>query len=159
MKRLCIIPCGAKKVWDKKPDAGPTEAENVYIGSFHNSCQNYASRFFEHWVILSAKHGFLFPQDMIHSNYNVAFNSKSPEIISIDKLKQQIPEKKLADFDELVVLGGKKYRKVVEQAFGSNYSYKYPLNDCKGIGYMLQKLNNSLLINKEITDSSKENKY
>lgn len=151
MKRLCIIPCGSKKIWDTKPEAGQTEAKNVYIGSFHKKCQEYASRFFEQWVILSAKYGILLPQDLIPSNYDVSFNSKSEEIVSLSVLKDQIAKKHLADFDELVVLGGKEYRKVVEHAFGCNHNFNYPLSECSGIGYMQQKLKNSLQNNEEIT--------
>lgn len=89
MRRLCIIPCGSKKIWDKSPEIGSTKARDVYIGSFGKVCQKYATTFFEDWVILSAKHGFLFPEDMIHGNYDVSFNSKSDEIISTQKLKCQ----------------------------------------------------------------------
>ncbi|WP_396120369.1 hypothetical protein [Domibacillus indicus] len=53
------------------------------------------------------KHGFLFPEDIVESNYDVSFGSKSSDIISIDELKQQIINKKLANYEELVVLGGK----------------------------------------------------
>ena len=58
MRRLCIIPCGKKKIWDKYPDYGPMEAKDVYISPFGKACQAYATMFFENWVILSAKHGF-----------------------------------------------------------------------------------------------------
>ncbi len=30
MKRLCVIPCGKKKIWDKYPDYGPMERK-MYI--------------------------------------------------------------------------------------------------------------------------------
>lgn len=65
MRRLCIIPCGKKKIWDKYPDYGPMEAKDVYISPFGKACQAYATMFFENWVILSAKHGFLRPNDIV----------------------------------------------------------------------------------------------
>ena len=34
MKRICIIPCGKKKIWDKHSDYGPMEAKDVYISPF-----------------------------------------------------------------------------------------------------------------------------
>lgn len=46
MKRLCIIPCGKKKIWDKYPDYGPMEAKDVYISPFGKACQAYATMFF-----------------------------------------------------------------------------------------------------------------
>lgn len=71
MKRLCIIPCGKKKIWDVQPDAGPVRAEDAYLSPFHQACERYAKTFFDEWVILSAKHGFLRPDDRSGlPNYN-----------------------------------------------------------------------------------------
>ncbi|MGG3521616.1 DUF6884 domain-containing protein [Bacillus pseudomycoides] len=139
MKRLCIIPCGKKKIWDQYPDKGPTEAKDVYISPFGKACQAYASQFFSHWVILSAKHGFLLPTDIVEKNYDLAFNSKSNEIISMEQLKRQMIEKKLLDFNEIVLLAGKKHKKVVTKLYPEEM-ISYPLEGCKGIGYMLQRL-------------------
>ncbi|MES5939009.1 MULTISPECIES: DUF6884 domain-containing protein [Bacillus cereus group] len=139
MKRLCIIPCGKKKIWDKYPDYGPMEAKDVYISPFGKACQAYATMFFENWVILSAKHGFLRPNDIVLENYDLAFDSKSDEIISMEQLKQQMIEKDLLQFDEIVLLAGKKHKKVVTQLYAEEI-ITYPLAGCKGIGYMLQRL-------------------
>lgn len=53
----------------------------------------------------------------------------------------QLIEKELDQIKDIVVLGGKKYVNVVEQVYDSSYNLSYPLSDCKGIGYMLQKIN------------------
>ena len=45
MRRLCIIPCGKKKIWDKYPGYGPMEAKDVYISPFGKACQSYATMF------------------------------------------------------------------------------------------------------------------
>jgi hypothetical protein len=37
MKRLCIIPCGAKKIWDVDPGIGPSAAKDVYLSPFHRA--------------------------------------------------------------------------------------------------------------------------
>ncbi|WP_202080631.1 DUF6884 domain-containing protein [Caldalkalibacillus salinus] len=150
MKRLCIVPCGSKKIWDIEPETGPTMAKDAYIGAFGKACQRYASQFFDHWVILSAKHGFLYPTDMIHEDYDVSFLSKSDEVIGIDRLTDQVQSKNLADFTEVHVLGGKKYRTVVEQVYNGDVQLKYPLQHCKGIGYMLQALNRANNEGKEL---------
>lgn len=139
MTRLCIIPCGKKKIWDKYPDKGPTEAKGVYISPFGKACQAYASQFFTHWVILSAKHGFLLPTDIIEKNYDLAFDSNSDEIIRIEQLKKQMIDKELLNFDEIVLLAGKKHKKVVTKLYPEEI-ISYPLEGCKGIGYMLQRL-------------------
>ncbi|WCK55835.1 hypothetical protein PP175_07885 [Aneurinibacillus sp. Ricciae_BoGa-3] len=153
MNRLCIIPCGTAKIWDKNPLQGPTEAKNAYIGPYGRACQAYADRFFTDWVILSAKHGFLFPTDPVPENYNVSFSMNHPDVISVQELKRQVDEKQLSGFDEIVVVAGKKYKRVIEQVFGDGYVYRYPLQGCKGIGYMLQKLKNAVQTSEEIGQS------
>jgi hypothetical protein len=54
-KRLCIVPCGSAKIWDKNPCAGPQRAADVYTGVFATTCQRYARTYFEEWVILSGR--------------------------------------------------------------------------------------------------------
>ncbi|MFK4289515.1 MULTISPECIES: DUF6884 domain-containing protein [Bacillus] len=149
MKRLCIIPCGKKKIWDKYPDYGEEEAKDVYISPFGKACQAYATEFFENWVILSAKHGFLRPNDIVKENYDLAFDSNSNEIISIEQLKQQMIDKGLLQFEEIVLLAGKKHKKVVTKLYPEEI-ITYPLAGCRGIGYMLQRLNGAVEAQKEV---------
>ncbi|MED3357173.1 hypothetical protein P4414_18690 [Bacillus thuringiensis] len=149
MKRLCIIPCGKKKIWDKHSNYGPMEAKDVYISPFGKACQAYASMFFENWVILSAKHGFLRPSDIVLKNYDLAFDSKSDEVISIEKLQKQMVDKSLLQFDEIVLLAGKKHKKVVTKLYPEEM-ITYPLEGCKGIGYMLQRLKEAVKEEAEI---------
>ncbi|KLA35149.1 DUF6884 domain-containing protein [Bacillus cereus] len=149
MKRLCIIPCGKKKIWDKHSDYGPMEAKDVYISPFGKACQAYATMFFENWVILSAKHGFLRPSDIVLENYDFAFDSKSDEVISIEQLQKQMVDKSLLQFDEIVLLAGKKHKKVVTKLYPEEM-ITYPLEGCKGIGYMLQRLKEAVKEGEEI---------
>ncbi|PLR69550.1 MULTISPECIES: DUF6884 domain-containing protein [Bacillaceae] len=148
MKRLCVIPCGNKKIWDKEPHLGKAEAQFAYIGTFHLLCQQYARVFFDDWVILSAKHGFLRPSDYVPGNYDVSFNMKSDEVINLEQLKMQSADKSLSQYKSFVVLGGKKFRPIIETIFEGEYIY--PLESCTGIGYMQQKLKKALLANHEI---------
>ncbi|MDR2993290.1 DUF6884 domain-containing protein [Bacillus cereus] len=149
MKRLCIIPCGKKKIWDKYSDYGPMEAKDVYISPFGKACQAYATMFFENWVILSAKHGFLRPNDIVLENYDLAFDSKSDEVINIEQLQKQMIDKNLLQFDEIVLLAGKKHKKVVTKLYPEEM-ITYPLEGCKGIGYMLQRLKEAVKEGEEI---------
>ncbi|EOS8268469.1 TPA: DUF6884 domain-containing protein [Bacillus cereus] len=149
MGRLCIIPCGKKKIWDKYPDYGPMEAKDVYISPFGKACQAYATMFFESWVILSAKHGFLRPNDIVLENYDLAFDSKSDKVISIEQLQKQMVDKSLLQFDEIVLLAGKKHKKVVTKLYPEGM-ITYPLEGCKGIGYMLQRLKEAVKEEEEI---------
>lgn len=149
MKRICIIPCGKKKIWDKHSEYGPMEAKDVYISPFGKACQAYATMFFENWVILSAKHGFLRPNDIVLENYDLAFDSKSDGVINIEQLQKQMVDKSLLQFDEIVLLAGKKHKKVVTKLYPEEM-ITYPLEGCKGIGYMLQRLKEAVKEGEEI---------
>ncbi|MEK3701280.1 MULTISPECIES: DUF6884 domain-containing protein [unclassified Paenibacillus] len=155
-KSLCIIPCGAAKIWDKQPSIGPVEAQNVYTGVFAVACQRYAKTFFDHWVILSAKYGFLFPEDMIPEDYNVSFIKPSSETILIAQLKEQAESKGLFKYQEITVLGGKHYADRAKAVFNQGQELFFPLSDCTGIGYMLQRLTRALEGHEEISGDSLE---
>ncbi|PLT49318.1 DUF6884 domain-containing protein [Bacillus amyloliquefaciens] len=144
MKRLCIIPCGKKKIWDAHSDTGPVRAEDAYLSPFHQACEQYAKAFFDEWVILSAKHGFLRPDDIVPGNYDVTFGTGHPEIMAADELRRQFHEKGFYDIEELVMLGGKKYRSVLNAVIGEHQHITWPLSSYKGIGYMLQALNRAV---------------
>ncbi|WP_226037377.1 DUF6884 domain-containing protein [Aquibacillus saliphilus] len=150
MGQLCILPCGNKKIWDKKGEIGPVRARDAYIGTFHNLCEQYAEKFFDRWVILSAKYGYLLPNDIVKGNYDVTFNKKSNEIISIDELKNQVKKKQLYQNDGIVVLTGKKYIEVVTKSFETELTIQFPLIKCKGIGYMQQELKSAIELSQPI---------
>lgn len=152
MKTLCVIPCGSKKIWDQKPELGPQKACDVYIGPFHRKCKEYAMMFYpDDWCILSAKYGFLFPEDMVNGPYNVSFNFKRSKPISKEELSEQVRRKPIDDYEKIVVLGGKNYTKIIEDVFKDKQILN-PLYGCKGIGYMMQKINE--LIDKHIINNS-----
>ena len=92
---------------------------------------------------------FLRPNDIVKENYDLAFDSNSNEIISIEQLKQQMIDKDLLQFDEIVLLAGKKHKKVVTKLYPEEI-ITYPLEGCKGIGYMLQRLNGAVEAQKEV---------
>ncbi|MCY8027756.1 DUF6884 domain-containing protein [Bacillus sonorensis] len=150
MKRLCLIPCGKKKIWDIEPERGPSAARDVYLSPFHQACRNYAQTFFADWVILSAKHGFLMPDDIVPENYDVTFGMHHPEMMAFDELKAQAEQKSLMQYDEIVMLGGKKYRPVLRSVFGDGRRIIYPLEGYRGIGYMLQALKQAAAAGREL---------
>ncbi|WP_164669246.1 DUF6884 domain-containing protein [Virgibacillus doumboii] len=150
MKQLSIIPCGRKKIWDKHPDIGEVPAKDAYIGTLHNYCQSYAEKFTDQWVILSAKHGFLLSDDIVDGNYDVAFGQKSDEIITFDRLKEQIHQKQLDQFDKLVILTGNKYKRVIDGCFDDSMPRTFPLLQYGGIGYIIQALKQSVENNRPL---------
>ena len=139
MKTLCIVPCGKKKIWEKNKKAGPTPARDVYIGAFAKICRDYAEIFFpKDYCILSAKYGFLRPDETIPGPYNVSFNDKSTKPITEDKLAEQVKEINLHRHKKIVVLGGKAYTEMVENAFPQSEVTNL-FKGCKGNGYMMQR--------------------
>jgi len=139
-KPLGIVQCGKSKIWDKDPFAGPVAARHAYTGTFAKLSVQYADLFFDRWLILSAKHGFLLPDEVVTEGYDVSFSSGKSEVITPDELRRQLAEKGLADADEIVLLGGQKYARVVEAVFGETALIHRPLAGQKGIGYMLSAL-------------------
>ena len=150
MKDLCIVTCGKKKIWDINPNTGPKEAKEVYIGPLSKKAKEYAEKYHpKSWMILSAKYGFIYPDEIIPKNYDVCFHDKKSKTISLDKLKMQADKKNFDEYDSITVLGGKFYTKLIIDLF-PNKKIINPLDGCKGIGYMLKKINDSIKDNKKL---------
>ena len=114
MKDLCIVTCGKKKIWDENPNAGPTEAKNVYIGPLSKKAMEYAEKYYlDTWIILSAKYGFIDPKDIIPQNYDACFHKRNSKTISLEELKVQMEKKNFDEYDRIIVLGGKYYTQMI----------------------------------------------
>jgi len=148
--RLCVIPCGSLKVWDKNPDAGPVKARDAYIGIFAKTCIEYAEKFYPNsYVILSAKYGFLFPDEVIPGNYNVTFNDPKTNPISVEELKNQAEQKGLMKYDEIVVVAGSKYVKIVKKVFAGK-KIVTPLKGFGGMGPMISAMKRAISRGEEL---------
>jgi hypothetical protein len=152
MRVLCIAPCGSKKIWHINSSAGATKAKDVYIGSFAKKCIEYAEKFHRgNYRILSAKYGFISPDFKIPQDYNVTFNRPSSNMVTIELLNRQIREQKLdKKYDKIIVLGGKEYVKRIHEVFAGNL-IETPLSKCKGMGYMMQKMNRAIIKEKPLS--------
>lgn len=117
MRTLVVVPCGSSKVWAKRSDAGAVPAKDAYIGGPFVMNRRYAERFGDEWVILSAKYGFLAPDDLIPGPYEVTFKRKRTNPIGFDALRRQEGERSLGAFDVVIGLGGAEYRAAIEAAF------------------------------------------
>lgn len=145
MKTICIVPCGNKKIWDVSPDAGPTPAKNVYVGGFASKCQEYARAFYpDSYFILSAKYGFLRPEEIVPNKYNVTFKKPSTNPITIPELIYIAQQKGLFNADRIIVMAGKDYAQIVKRVFPAKEIVE-PLLGCKGNGYMMHKIKMVLL--------------
>ncbi len=145
MKTLCIVPCGKQKIWKKNPAAGPTLAKEVYTGSFARKCQEYASLFYPtDYVILSAKYGFLWPNDVIPGDYSVTFNDLRTHPITISELEKSARSKDLYAYDQIVVVAGKNYVDMAKKVFPGKHIHD-PLKGCTRNGFMMQRLKQAIL--------------
>jgi hypothetical protein len=145
MKIICIVPCGNKKIWDVFPDAGPTPAKNAYVGGFASKCQEYARAFYpDNYFILSAKYGFLQPEEIVPNKYNVTFKKPSTNPITIVELIDIAQQKGLFNADQIIVMVGKDYTQIVKSVFPAKEIVE-PLLGCKGNGYMMHKIKMALL--------------
>lgn len=122
---LVIVPCGQGKVWDKEPNRGPVPAREAYTGAPFKVNREYAERFAERWVILSAKHGFIPPDFIIPGPYNITFKKKATGPVSISTLREQVLALNLNSYEIIIGLGGKEYRGAVESAFSSKSAKLY----------------------------------
>jgi hypothetical protein len=114
--KLVIIPCGKKKIWDDGNILGAVDARNAYTGTMFRLGVKYAEVCDADWVVLSAKYGFIFPDDRIEP-YDVTFNNKASNPISFKELDDQLTKLNLRDYQEIIALGGAKYRELVIELF------------------------------------------
>jgi len=144
MCALVVVPCGKRKIWDRYPTAGPTKAKDVYIGAPFKVNREYAEKYCNRWVVLSAKYGFIDPDFIIPRNYDVTFKDPSTNPISSRALREQIKQKALDSFYVVVVLGGKDYADVVYDAFaGFDVKIKAPVAGLQ-LGYAMSAVRKAI---------------
>jgi hypothetical protein len=114
---LVVVPCGAAKVWAKRPGAGPTAARDAYTSSHFKAQRRYAEARGDRWVILSAKYGYLDPRNPIE-DYDVTFHDPATGPVATDVLARQVRTLRLLDFEIIEALGGSAYRERVLVSFG-----------------------------------------
>ena len=136
-RTLVIVPCGRAKIWERKTDAGPTEAKDVYTGPPFVVNRQYAEAFGTEWRVLSAKYGFLQPTDIVPGPYDTTFKRKSSGPISDRELREHVAAQGLEKFDSIVGLGGVEYRRAIEAAFADRDKLVFPFVGLP-IGKMMQ---------------------
>jgi hypothetical protein len=144
MKTLYIVPCGKKKIWAKHPFGGPVQAKDVYIGPSARKCQLYAQRFYpEDYCILSAKFGFLWPDDTVPVNYDVSFAKPRTSPITIEELKKCALEKGLFGYDKIVIVAARIYAEIAAQVFHGKEIHR-PLAKCLNMFEMIKLLDKAI---------------
>lgn len=140
-KKLIIVPCTEKKIWDDPnyPNINEFEpARKAYIGRYGRACINYAEvqeRLGHEFLILSTKYGFLQPDDLIR-NYEA-----SEFVISDYELGQQITKLDLDEIAEIEVMASRRYYLKVAYLFrDKDIPISHPLANLR-IGESINKLN------------------
>ncbi len=144
-KVLCIISCGNRKIWNntKNPGIGSCPAKNVYTGNFVRLNQRYAEKFYpKFWCIVSAKYGFLMPDDIVPENYNIRITD--PDAISMEELRKQAKDLGLDSYDRVVVLAGKAYVDAVRKALPDHVKVEAPLADAGGMFRMMKRVREAI---------------
>lgn len=148
--RLCVVPCGSRKTWSLKPGLKGVRARDAYIGLFANTCIQYAEKFYPgSYVILSAKHGFMFPDEVISAPYNVTFKNPETNPIAVEKLREQAEEKGLTKYSEIVVIAGREYVNIVRKVFPRKKIIT-PLKGARGMGEMISMMKKAIVGGSEI---------
>jgi hypothetical protein len=142
---LYVVPCGKAKVWDKEPHRGPVPAGEAYTGTLAGTAARYARQSGQPWIVLSAKYGFLDPEELVPGAYDTTFAQKSPDLVPVETLRRQLTSKQLARYDEVVVLGSKAYASHVRAAFaGTRVRIRTPLAGVGGLVLMAAKVRRAL---------------
>ncbi|GAJ99453.1 hypothetical protein [Geomicrobium sp. JCM 19055] len=62
----------------------------------------------------------------------------------MERLRDQVKEEKLHNYERIVLLTGKKYEPIVRNVFGSTFPVIRPLDGARGIGDMQAMLKRSI---------------
>jgi len=150
---LVVVPCGRRKIWDREPETGPVCARDAYVGAAFHWNRLYAETFASAWVILSAKYGFLRPDDQIVGPYNVTFGTRETEAIDSQTLRQQVAYQGLHRYGAVVALGGKRYREHIHDAFAGDGARILAPFAGLAIGKYLQAVRRSIESRESMLDS------
>lgn len=132
MSTVFLISCGVKK------RTNTTTAQSMYTGNYFAMQKKYANTFGDDFYILSAKYGLLNKNDVIEPYEHKLKPSESKEWAK--KVVADIAANISTDND-IAILCGKVYRKdIVAPLKELGYNVSIPLEDCKGMGYAIQKM-------------------
>ena len=94
-------------------------AKKMYQGRLFKNVRNYCEAMGFDYVIISAKYGLLFPEDVIEG-YERVLKTKE-DILKIQHLVEDKLKPVLKDYEKIVVIAGKKYREVLRNLWDERF--------------------------------------
>ena len=89
---LVVVPCGRSKIWKRDPARGSVAAAEAYTGTPFRLNRQYAERFGDGWMALSAKYGFIAPDFIIAELFEVPF--KRGTSLGLPKQPSPLPKRR-----------------------------------------------------------------
>src|ERR1022692_3753116 len=77
----------------KPPNSHPQVSPTRVL--FFRKSRDYAQRYGEAWLVFSANYGFMRPHELIE-NYNETFKNGGPNLVTVERLREQVSEKATA---------------------------------------------------------------
>lgn len=176
MKKLVIIQCVNTKIWGESKNVEEfVEAKKAYDSPYFQKMKEYTKKIIKpsERLIYSAEFG-LITLDYKICVYNTTYNKSKTNPLSKEEMKNRIASQiinegshkkefkkvseinknkqkkiKYADFDEIIIIGGKKYvEKIKEPLKNLNKKVQTPFQDNnlrgRGIGYIMQWLDTQI---------------
>jgi hypothetical protein len=101
---LVVVPCGRSKLWDREPDRGSVFAAEAHTGTPFRLNRQYAERFGDAWVVLSAKYGFVALGFLIPAPYEISVKYPAISPITFHRLRRQVGDPQLNRHQMIVSL-------------------------------------------------------
>lgn len=136
---LIITGCTKRKLGPVAP------AKDLYQGTIFRKVREYAESMGFDYVIISAKHGLLFPESVIEEYEQVLKSAEDIEAIRPD-VEERLGEI-LDQYDTIVVIAGSNYRKVLENIADDRFVFLKArgIGDlCSAVARAIPKMNRSL---------------
>lgn len=132
-KTICLVSCVAKKLDGAHP------ARTLYSPStFFKAQQSYAETHADSWLILSALHGVVRPDEVIEKYDKTLKTMKKPDRDAWGKMVIEQLDNIITD-ENIIVLAGKAYKDPI-QSWLDTKDVEYPLVGVGGIGSQMQWL-------------------
>ena len=94
-------------------------------------------------VHIGPRNGFLFPDEVIRRQHSACLFRPWTEPMDLEDLRAQVRKRKLDRYERIIVMGGRRFIILVEDAFHGR-KVRAPLAGVGGIGEMMHEINLAL---------------